>query len=153
MFTATEATRRESLHRLGAQIAAARGLPAPLAIDDWANAIDTLLSLSTDDQLPIVIDELPYLAKSDPSLPSVVQAALSPRRRERRRSRARLILCGSALSFMGQLLSGSAPLRGRAGLQLTVPTLDYRPVVRFYAAVMRPAWPQLQRPSNAPTCG
>ncbi|WP_280440442.1 AAA family ATPase [Nocardia brasiliensis] len=36
------------------------------------------------------------------------------------------------LSFMSQLLSGSAPLRGRAGLELIVPTLDYRLAARFW---------------------
>jgi uncharacterized protein len=38
----------------------------------------------------------------------------------------RLLLCGSALSFMRKLLVGSAPLRGRAGLELLVRTLDFR---------------------------
>jgi hypothetical protein len=36
------------------------------------------------------------------------------------------------LSFMGRLLAGSAPLRGRAGLELIVPTLDYRLAAEFW---------------------
>jgi hypothetical protein len=44
----------------------------------------------------------------------------------------RLLLCGSALSFMGKLLSGHAPLRGRAGLELIVSTLDFRLAARFW---------------------
>ena len=35
-----------------------------------------------------------------------------------RGSRTRLLLCGAAMSFMGRLLSGNAPLRGRAGIEL-----------------------------------
>jgi uncharacterized protein len=50
---------------------------------------------------------------------------------ERPRSRARLLLCGSAMSFMGRLLGGSAPLRGRASLELVVPTLDYPLAAQF----------------------
>lgn len=50
---------------------------------------------------------------------------LGPRRAQRVESSTRLVLCGSAMTFMG-VLSGSAPLRGRAGLDLTVPTFDYR---------------------------
>lgn len=65
-------------------------------------------------------------------LPSIIQKAFGPRRRERLASRARLILCGSALSFMGGLLSGTAPLRGRAGLDLTVSTFDYRTAGAFW---------------------
>lgn len=44
----------------------------------------------------------------------------------------RLLLCGSALSFMGNLLTGTAPLRGRASLELVVPTLDYRLAAPFW---------------------
>ena len=50
-----------------------------------------------------------------------MQNAFGPRRAEREQSRARLLLCGSALSFMGGLLAGGAPLRGRAGLELVDP--------------------------------
>jgi hypothetical protein len=36
------------------------------------------------------------------------------------------------MTFMGTLLSGSAPLRGRAGLELVVPTLDYQLAAEFW---------------------
>jgi hypothetical protein len=36
------------------------------------------------------------------------------------------------MSFMGGLLAGSAPLRGRAGLELVVPTLDHQLAARFW---------------------
>jgi hypothetical protein len=36
------------------------------------------------------------------------------------------------MSFMGGLLSGGAPLRGRASLELVVPTFDYRMAARFW---------------------
>jgi hypothetical protein len=82
--------------------------------------------------VPVVIDEFPYLARAAPSLPSVIQAAYAPRRAERTESRTRLLLCGSALPFMGGLLSGNAPLRGRASLDLTVQTLNYQLAARFW---------------------
>ena len=46
--------------------------------------------------------------------------------------RARLLLCGSAMSVMGGLLSGRAPLRGRAGLELIVHPFSYRDAARFW---------------------
>ncbi|WP_206443273.1 ATP-binding protein [Candidatus Protofrankia californiensis] len=82
--------------------------------------------------MPVVIDEFPYLAKANPRLPSVIQNALAPLRAEREASRTRLLLCGSAMSFMGRLLGGNAPLRGRAGLELVVPTLDHRLAAEFW---------------------
>lgn len=80
----------------------------------------------------MVLDEFPYLAKANPELPSIVQEALRPLRDQRTGSRTRLLLCGSALSFMGRLLSGSAPLRGRAGLELVVRPLDHRLAAEFW---------------------
>lgn len=79
----------------------------------------------------MVIDEFPYLVRSSPELPSVIQAAID-RRRRRNGPQVRLLLCGSALTFMGRILAGGAPLRGRAGLDLTIPTLDYRQAASFW---------------------
>ena len=72
---------------------------------------------------------IPHFGKS---LPSILQNAIAPLRSEREGSRSRLLLCGSAMTFMGTLLSGSAPLRGRAGLELVVPTLDYQLAAQFW---------------------
>ncbi|GCD96179.1 AAA family ATPase [Embleya hyalina] len=80
----------------------------------------------------VVIDKFPYLVRANPRLPSIIQNALAPLREERDAGRTRLLLCGSAMSFMGRLLSGNAPLRGRAGLELLVPTLDYRLAAEFW---------------------
>ena len=131
-FEATEAADTESLRRIGAQIggfAKAAIQPRPA---DWREVLDALLALGEDRPVTVAIDELPYLAKANPELPSVIQAAFGPRREERLRSRTRLLLCGSAMSFMGRLLSGTAPLRGRAGLEMIVPTLDYRLAAQFW---------------------
>ncbi|MGH3328623.1 MAG: AAA family ATPase [Streptomycetales bacterium] len=131
-FAATEATESESLRQLGHALAEHVRAPAPLHLDSWPQAFDILLDLGRHKPTPVVIDEFPYLVSASPVLPSVLQAALRPRRRERLESHSRIILCGSALSFMGKLLSGSAPLRGRAGLELTVSTLDYRRAAEFW---------------------
>lgn len=131
-FAADEATETESLRYLSAELARFIDSPYPINLTDWRQAVDALLALANDREIPVVIDEFPYLARSSPSLPSVIQAALSPRRRERLASRARILLCGSAMSFMGSLLSGSAPLRGRAGMELVVHTLDYRLAAEFW---------------------
>ena len=42
------------------------------------------------------------------------------------------LACCSAMSFMGGLLAGSAPLRGRASLELVVHTFDYRLAAKFW---------------------
>ncbi len=131
-FMATEATEAESLRSLAAALSDHLRSPAPVHLDDWGQAVDVLLGLATSNPVPVVIDEFPYLCHSSPQLPSVIQRAFGPSRVERKHSRARIILCGSAMSFMGTLLSGSAPLRGRAGLELRVLPFDFRTAAAFW---------------------
>lgn len=132
-FAATEATASESLRLLAHALAEHGGRHVPLALSSWEDALDALLDLGMGTEaVPVVIDEFPYLCRPSPELPSVIQKALAPRAARRMGSRCRLILCGSAITFMGRLLSGSAPLRGRAGLDLTVPPFDPRTAAAFW---------------------
>jgi uncharacterized protein len=132
-FEATEAADAESLRRIGALLGDYMSAPFPPRPADWHEVLDVMLRLGEEQPVTAVIDEFPYLVRANPSLPSVIQAAFGPRRKERLRSRTRLLLCGSAMSFMGRLLSGAAPLRGRAGLEMVVPTLDFRQAARFWS--------------------
>ena len=125
-FEATQDTELMTLGRLGRELASHTGALAPLILADWGDALDALLGLGRERPTTVVLDEFPYLAQSTPSIASIIERAFSPRRPERRDSRTRLILCGSALAFMGNLLTGQAPLRGRSSLDLVVPPLDFR---------------------------
>jgi hypothetical protein len=89
------------------------GSPVP-AFRDWIDAIQSLFRLADDRSVPVVIDEFPFLARVSPSLPSIIARELGPGG-SGANSRVRLLLCGSAMSVMGGLLAGQAPLRGRAG--------------------------------------
>jgi uncharacterized protein len=131
MFTATETTEVDALRQFGEALARDAGESAPFRFADWDEAITRLLRTARDGPRPVVIDEFPFLAKASPALPSIIQRALGPAA-QRANTQVRLLLCGSALSFMGKLLVGSAPLRGRAGLELIVHTLDYRLAAEFW---------------------
>jgi AAA+ ATPase superfamily predicted ATPase len=106
------------------------GSPVP-PLRDWMDAIQFLFGLPADGPIPVVIDEFPFLVSASPSLPSIIQRELGPGG-SGRESRVRLLLCGSAMSVMGGLLAGHAPLRGRAGLELIVQPFDYRDAARFW---------------------
>lgn len=136
---ALEAEEPVALRRLGEQLTTFTGAPARLAFDSWTGAVDSLLDLGAEDRpVTVVLDEFPYLAQASPALPSLLQSALGPRTGRRLASRTRLILCGSALSFMGRLLSGDAPLRGRAGLDVVVQSFDYRQSADFWGLAHDP---------------
>jgi hypothetical protein len=131
MFSAAETTEADSLREFGKALAAYLDEPTPFRFVGWDEAIARVMRLATDGPKPVVIDEFPFLAEATPALPSLIQRALEPAA-QRRNTPVRLLLCGSALSFMGKLLAGSAPLRGRAGLELLVPTLDFRLAREFW---------------------
>lgn len=131
-FPALEETEAVSLRAFGGALVR-HGVPVSRPLQDWGDAISLLLSAVRERPRTVVIDELPFLIRASPSLPSVIQRELGPGGAGQG-SMARLLLCGSAMSVMGQLLSGSAPLRGRASLELIVHPFGYRDAAKFWGA-------------------
>jgi AAA+ ATPase superfamily predicted ATPase len=77
----------------------------PLSIEGWADALDRLARV----EIPFVaLDELPYLTEVTPELPSLLQRYVDAG------EGPSLILSGSALSVMSDLVEARAPLYGRA---------------------------------------
>lgn len=129
-FPALELTETVSLRLFADELIRFTGSPVP-PFRDWLDAISYLLRIARDRTVPVVIDEFPFLVKASPGLPSIIQRELGPGG-SGSASRVRLLLCGSAMSVMGALLSGQAPLRGRAGLELVVHPFGYRDAARFW---------------------
>lgn len=132
-YGAVRGSSAEALRDLGEQVGRFQHAAAPLAFADWDTAIRALLALGEERELVVVLDEYPYLLEHSPELDSIIQRAFSPRSASRTSSRTRLLLCGSAMSVMANILSGSAPLRGRAGLDLRVSPLDFRVARELHA--------------------
>jgi uncharacterized protein len=132
MFAATQQSEAQNLADLGAAYAAYRGLRQPVVFTDYREALDELLRIGDDRPVPVIIDEFPYLVAATPALPSYLQQALSPLGHAREHTRTRMILCGSALTTMSQLLGGGAPLRGRARLELVVRPFGFREAAVFW---------------------
>lgn len=132
-FEAVEATEAESLRMFGAALARYSGSPAAFSFPGWEDALGYLFSLAKDRPVPLIIDEFPFLVKASPSLPSLLRREIDRRGPSQGSgSRARVLLCGSAMSVMGRLLAGNAPLRGRAGLEMIIQPFAYRDAARFW---------------------
>lgn len=129
-YTATDSTEADSLASFGRALAGFGQVSGGrYAFADWDEALQRLFG-EVGEGL-IIIDEFPYLMKASPALPSLIQRALGPRGYAQQ-TRARLLLSGSAMSVMGRLLSGSAPLCGRASLELIIRPFGYRDAARFW---------------------
>jgi uncharacterized protein len=131
-YEAVRGSASESLRELGAVIAEAVGAPAPLQLPDWDTAISTLMQLGANRPFTVVLDEYPYLKEESPELDSIIQRAFGPNSILRTENRCRLILCGSAMSVMAELLAGTAPLRGRASLDLRISPFDFRDAMALH---------------------
>lgn len=132
-YEALRGSRAEALGDLGRALADHVGAPAPLHLPDWTVAVDALMRLAVDRSVPVVLDEYPYLREHSPELDSVLQRAFGPRSELRTTTRCRLIVCGSAVSIMRGLLAGTAPLHGRAGLDMRLSPFDYREALDLHA--------------------
>lgn len=125
-YAAIRGSSAEALRELGSRLAAFTGAAAPFALETWDAAVEALLSLGKERETLVVLDEFPYLLEHSPELESILQRAFGPRSAIRTASQTRLVLCGSALSIMSRLLAGTAPLHGRAGMDLRLAPFDFR---------------------------
>jgi AAA+ ATPase superfamily predicted ATPase len=138
MFAATQQSEAQNLADLGAEYAAYRGIRQPVVFASFREALDELLRLGEERPTAVIIDEFPYLVAATPALPSYLQQALSPLGHAKERTKTRMILCGSALTTMSQLLGGGAPLRGRARLELIVRPFGFREAAEFWGVAHDP---------------
>jgi uncharacterized protein len=147
---ATEQAEPVSLRRFGNSLASWAGLSAgSFGFGGWEQALRTAMEVLAARARPeaspgvpalLVLDGFPYLAQETLGLPSIVQSlydSLGPGAGTGGRP-LRLILCGSAISVMGDLLSGTRALRGRAALELRIRPFGYRDT-REYWGIEYPA--------------
>ncbi|MCL4373600.1 MAG: ATP-binding protein [Candidatus Marsarchaeota archaeon] len=92
---------------------------------DWLALFRFLADYKGDGKLFVAIDELPYLARLNAALPSVLQSAWDQYLSAN--GKLVLILTGSSISMMrSEVLSYSAPLYGRASLVFNLKQLAFK---------------------------
>lgn len=125
--------RRPALDRFANSLSRQLQWAPPQPFRDWTDAVEQVVTvLGTRGEQPqlLVIDEYPYLQQNSPELDSAVQAVMDEAAAgalaERWTAPVSIVLCGSAMSVMTQILSGASPLRGRATLDMPLAPFDYR---------------------------
>ena len=123
-FVAVQSSAKENLDILSAQILQALAPQAPKnPFPSFREAIDFIFKRAKSEQIIFAIDEFPYLAGSDKSVSSVLQAAIDKYHTD---SKLYLILCGSSMSFMeNQVLGYESPVYGRRTSQYKILPFDY----------------------------
>jgi AAA+ ATPase superfamily predicted ATPase len=107
--------------------------------DTWTAIFETAANLIGSQPAILIMDEFSYAAQSDPSLPSHLQAAWDHLFKE---SHVTLVLAGSHIGMMVDMMAYHAPLYGRFTAQLPVDPLPFSALGDFlprYSAAERVA--------------
>ncbi len=108
--------------------------PVLEGIEHWEALLTYIVELAAARRgLTLVLDEFPYICETVEALPSIVQKVFD--RASARGVDFNLVLCGSQISFMEELLGERNPLRGRQTHELELAPLSYREASRFF-----PGW-------------
>jgi AAA+ ATPase superfamily predicted ATPase len=96
----------------------------------WSGVLALFSRLAAEKKLLVILDELPYWAARDPSVPSTLQNWWDA---DGRHLNLLLIMCGSAVPVMERLFSGDAPLAGCVTGRLPVGPFDFRAAAQLLA--------------------
>ncbi len=95
---------------------------------DWDAFFEYISEKSKNDRIVIAIDEFQYLVKEDRSLPSALQEHWD---RTLKNTKIFLILCGSSVSMMEELLGYKSPIYGRRTGQILVRPFKFEDVFGY----------------------
>ncbi len=129
-FQADEGEARGHLDLLATEVG--RLVNAPVVFTDWNEALTSLGDQARHRPLVVVLDEFQWMLMAEPLLDSVIMRHFD--RWERARVPITLVISGSALTLMEQLLEGGRPMFGRAGYRPFLQPFDYRDAALFASA-------------------
>lgn len=140
IYMAIEQNDKAALKQFSETILAAISPSTPYfsSFDSWENAFRFVADQAREKRLILAIDEFPYLAGGNASLPSILQKMIDT---ELKDTQLFLILCGSSMSFMeAQVLDYKSPLYGRRTAQYKLEPLDYLDACEFFKG-----WPDPEK--------
>ena len=130
-FLATTESEAQSMKRFAGELSRTTKNPmlSKVTFTDWLNLFQVVADDHPDEKKVLVIDEFPYLVKTNPDFPSILQNAWDEVLKDHN---VMLILCGSLISMMKKhALAYDSPLYGRRTAQIRLMPLQFTDV---YAA-------------------
>ena len=124
-FLATEEVESQSMKRLAGVVARVTGnsMLQRVTFTDWLDLFREIANYRPEEKKVLVIDEFPYLVKTNAAFPSILQNAWDEILKD---SNVMLILCGSLISMMQKhALSHDSPLYGRRSAQIRLKPLPF----------------------------
>ena len=130
-FLATTESEAQSMKRFAGVLSRTTKNPmlSKATFTDWLDLFQVVADDHPDEKKVLVIDEFPYLVKTNPDFPSILQNAWDEVLKDHN---VMLILCGSLISMMKKhALAYDSPLYGRRTAQIRLMPLQFTDV---YAA-------------------
>lgn len=127
-FLATKEVESQGMKRFAGVIAreTKNAMLGKVEFSDWIDLFQVVADYKRNEKKVIVIDEFPYLVKTNPSFPSILQNAWDEILKD---NNVMLILCGSLMSMMKKhALSYESPLYGRRTAQIRLTPLSFTTV-------------------------
>ena len=130
-FTASEQSEKELLSIMSDTVLNVLA-PEMIGLIDFVSfekLFEFIGNKAKDERIIFFIDEYPYLAKQCPQIQSVLQKVIDT---QWKNTKLYFVLCGSLVAFMkDEVLSESAPLHGRANLELKLQPFNYIDTASF----------------------
>lgn len=131
-FLATEELESQSMKRLAGVIGRTtnNGLIQKASFADWLDLFQIIADHQPNEKKILVIDEFPYLVKTNPAFPSILQNAWDEILKD---NNVMLILSGSLIGMMQKhALSYDSPLYGRRTSQMRLSPLPFSDVYKAF---------------------
>lgn len=126
-FQADASGERLHLDLLAAECARLSG--APVRFEDWNAALAYVGQLGAESPIVLALDEFQWMWRAFDSLPSTIMRHFDDW--QRREVPVCLVIAGSALTMMEQLVEGDKPLFGRADARPLIEPFDFRLAAEF----------------------
>ena len=128
-FTAEQDTDKGNLQKFSDIVFAHYGETTLSPFSSWDNAISFIDERQKNNQLVLVFDEFPYLAKTNKKILTNLQHLIDHKLKE---GKLFIILCGSYMSFMEkEILGETSPIFGRRTAQLKLKPFNYKTSFKF----------------------
>ena len=127
-FLATTESEAQSMKRFAGVLSRTTKKPmlSKVTFTDWLDLFQVVADDHPDEKKVLVIDEFPYLVKTNPDFPSILQKAWDEVLKDHN---VMLILCGSLISMMKKhALAYDSPLYGRRTAQIRLMPLQFTDV-------------------------
>ncbi|MBC8145430.1 MAG: ATP-binding protein, partial [bacterium] len=99
----------------------------------WRTVFTSLFDVRTSQPLVIVLDEFQFLSDESESIETIASEFNAAWERPRERRQLFVVLCGSSMSILEEMVGGGGPLYGRLAWQHRLQPLNY-----WYASQMTP---------------